>query len=262
MVWGSFKRFRRSFKPVLLYHSLSEDPAVRHLQVVQRDQFERQMRWLADHGYEGVTSSMLLDGDGKQAPRRVAITFDDGCSSALRLGLPVLRQFGFGATVFIVTDTPGSDLAEYAPYAENDRPLTWGEVRTLAEAGLEIGSHGKTHRALPEVTSMELGHELGESKRIIEQATGVAPTVFAYPFGLVGDDVKKAVADAGYQAAFTVSGSFESADRLCLPRVLITRNTTMLGFRLRIWGIQPFLKTRPFIRSVRPYIGRWPFIGF
>ncbi|HTB50440.1 MAG TPA: polysaccharide deacetylase family protein, partial [Solirubrobacteraceae bacterium] len=161
---------------VLCYHALSErfpaqlstTPAL----------FARQLRRLVARGYRGVTFS-----EATQMPpgRTVAVTFDDGYRSVARLGLPILQELGWPATIFVPTDFIGSDQPMSWPGidrwlgSEHERellPLAWAELEQLALLGWEVGSHTCSHPKLTELDDERLTRELGESKSACELHLG------------------------------------------------------------------------------------------
>ena len=88
---------------VLMYHSIEPYEADPYLVTVSPPRFAQQMRWLDRRGLRGVSIADLLAaraaGGGKGL---VGLTFDDGYADFARHALPVLRQHGFGATVFVI----------------------------------------------------------------------------------------------------------------------------------------------------------------
>ncbi|MHB8576329.1 MAG: polysaccharide deacetylase family protein, partial [Dehalococcoidia bacterium] len=182
----SFLAYRRAFVPVLLYHALSDDPAARHDYVVQRRNFERQMRWLARRGYESVTCAALASlADPASRPGRklVSVTFDDGFASVYQYALPVLRGLGMSATLFVATDHVEQGAPFSWPYAAGDPPLSVKQVRELAAFGFEIASHTCSHPDLRALSAAALTRELAGSCAAIGRWLGAAPATFAYPFG-------------------------------------------------------------------------------
>ena len=84
--------------------------------------------------------------------------------------------------------------------------MDWGQLKHLAEAGMTVGSHGHSHRALGELDDDAQRSELVESKQILEDRLGCEVTAIAYPFGWAGAFTPRTVAlaaEAGYQLAFS-----------------------------------------------------------
>jgi len=148
---------------VLCYHALSERFPAQLSTTPER--FARQLRHLARQGYEGVTFTGAV---GPTTGRKVAVTFDDGYLSVLRLGLPILDKLGWPATIFVPTDFIGGDLP--MSWAGIDRwvggeherellPLDWEELKALADHGWEVGSHTCSHPRLTELDDDSLTRE-------------------------------------------------------------------------------------------------------
>lgn len=85
---------------------------------------------------------------------------------------------------------------------ELSQPMSWENVREMAQAGIEFGSHTVTHPFLSKVSKEQLNVELSDSKRIIERETGKAVSVIAYPNGQredFNDEVKSVAQELGYK---------------------------------------------------------------
>jgi peptidoglycan/xylan/chitin deacetylase (PgdA/CDA1 family) len=190
---------------VLCYHALSERfPA--QLSTTP-ELFARQLRRLRSHGYRGVTFSQATQ---RPQGRTVAITFDDGYRSVLRLGLPILQELGWPATIFVPTDFIGSGEPMSWPGidrwlgGEHERellPLAWPELEQLMGLGWEVGSHTCSHPRLTELDDERLVHELDESKAVCELRLGALCRSLAYPYGDVDTRVLAAARAAGYSSA-------------------------------------------------------------
>jgi hypothetical protein len=86
-----------------------------------------------------------------------------------------------------------------------DVMLNWDEVRQLQSAGHIIGSHTKTHPALPTLENdVEFHEELYESGKRIQEELGLFPVSISYPFGAYDSNVIRAAKRAGYQLGITV----------------------------------------------------------
>ena len=143
----------------------------------------------------------------------VLITFDDGYQGVHRHAWPVLKRFGFPATVFLTPPFVGSnrlfpwDTAR-ARHQDQLLPLTWDEVRAMHRDRIEFGSHTLTHPHLARLGAAEIDREVRESKAQIETQLGVPVISFAYPGGirLHGDfsgATHEVLARAGYRFACT-----------------------------------------------------------
>lgn len=182
----------RRILPILLYHDIVpdaeelRDPYDTHVSTLKAH-----LAWIAGEGRRGVTLSegmLWLHGAGDDEERPVAITFDDGWRSTLSLALAALRSHGFAATVFIATDLIGAD-----------RMLGRGDLRALREAGIEIGSHGRTHRYLSELQPEEVLEELTSSKAALEDLLGERITTLSVPGGFYSTAVRETAGRCGYR---------------------------------------------------------------
>jgi peptidoglycan/xylan/chitin deacetylase (PgdA/CDA1 family) len=182
--------------------------------------------------------------------RAVLVTFDDGYSSVLTEGLPILERYGIPAVVFVCTDpiernelfwfdATALNQGEAAvaigrglPFADwqrrlvtmsslderhaAHRPLTVAELQRLAAHPLiDIGAHTLNHPTLVTAPVAEQRRQIAGSRDRVAALTGRTPRAFAYPYGLrdkdYGDDAVALVREAGFDAAFTTSQAFAGA---------------------------------------------------
>jgi peptidoglycan/xylan/chitin deacetylase (PgdA/CDA1 family) len=134
--------------------------------------------------------------------------------------LPALERYGFGATVFVVAGALGGHNSWDEPGPH--KPLMTGaDIRRVADAGIEIGSHGLRHVRLPGLGEAEMADQVRQSRLILRQVTGRDVPGFCYPYGAVGEREVRAVRRAGYDYACAVRASPELAGRHAIPRAFI-----------------------------------------
>lgn len=253
--------------PVLLYHAVDESGSVGS---VEPAQLRRQLEFLSRHGYVGLTCSDVFSWFFEIASKKselsapaVALTFDDAYTSFASAVLPLLREFGFTATVFPVVEKIGgvSDWGRLAGVPV--RPLmSWLELKELVRVGIEVGSHGLTHRYLPELPLSELVRETRESKDRLEQALGVEVSTFCYPYGAYDRTVLEMVREAGYlqSCAMRYDLCGRKANPLEMPRIAMDifryageRDRWILPACLN-GGAKPYVKLRGLLlREPRRY---------
>jgi len=209
----------------LMYHELElpgrklcqSDPGyVRY--ILPLNAFRKQMQWLRDSGYRGLSVSEAL---AYPSQRSVCITFDDGCETDLIAAAPVLHEFGFRAT-FCVTagflDAPG--------YLSNR------QLRELDSRGFEIGCHSMTHAYLSDLSDPELKHEIADAKMKIEQILSHPIEHFSCPGGRYNQRVLTEAKQAGFKSVansdFHANTSSSSADGL--GRIAMLRDMTITQF--------------------------------
>jgi peptidoglycan/xylan/chitin deacetylase (PgdA/CDA1 family) len=208
---------------VLMYHELqragrplvSDAPGyVRY--VLDELRFAEQLRSIAAAGLRGVDLGDALHHHLSD-PRQVVITFDDGCESDWEIAAPRLREHGFGATFYVVSGWVGTRPGSLSPT----------QLRALADAGFEIGSHSATHAFLSELPDAELRRELLDSKCEIEATIGRPVRHLSCPGGRASRRVARAAQEIGYETMATsrpgVNGA--STDRFALARCAVLRHT-------------------------------------
>jgi peptidoglycan/xylan/chitin deacetylase (PgdA/CDA1 family) len=222
---------------VLCYHALSERFPAQLSTTPAR--FASQMRRLARRGYQGVTFSEAVD---RPPGRTVAVTFDDGYRSVLQLGLPILQELGWPATIFVPTNFIGIDRPMSWPGIErwlggaHERellPLAWDELETLASHGWEVGSHTCSHPRLTELDDRTLARELSGSKASCELHLERPCSSLAYPYGDVDTRVARAAQAAGYEAAAALQARPAPEGRLEWPRVGVYFKDSSARFSLK-----------------------------
>ncbi len=228
-------RPKRKGVPILMHHQVGPHRRASPLnrwRVTESD-FAWQLDTLRRLGYRGVALRDLFESpaDG----RRVVLTFDDGYRGVLERALPALLARGFRATVFVVADRIGA-VNDWDGETPGEPLLSADEIRALHRAGIEIGSHGATHRALTVLDAAELAREIASSRETLEKVTGAPVTSFCYPYGDFDDRVVEAVKAAGYRAATVIRGGIpdDLSDPFRLERVAVRGTHTRLDFRLAL----------------------------
>jgi peptidoglycan/xylan/chitin deacetylase (PgdA/CDA1 family) len=143
-----------------------------------------------------------------------AFTFDDGAESDYAIAFPVLGERGIRATFFIVptlVGTPGF--------------ATWGQLREMVAAGMEIGSHSMTHPFVHRLDRAGLLREFGDSKRVLEDRLGLPVHSASLPRGWAPPGLRPVLEELGYRTFCTsrVTWWHPGGDRLDIPRIGIQR---------------------------------------
>jgi peptidoglycan/xylan/chitin deacetylase (PgdA/CDA1 family) len=219
--------------PVLMYHGLHEAGAPNFDPVysVTPRAFAAQLDLLAELGLRPL---LLRELDGvPPGDDAVVITFDDGDASNHDVALPLLRERGMAAEFFVTADFVG-------------RPGMLGaaQVRALADAGMSVQSHGRTHRFLSDLPDAELEAELHDSRRVLESLAGRTVDALALPGGRGGARELRAAHAAGYRHLLgSRPGVNRGARGGCLERIAVTRDLALPRLRqlLRWHGAAPRL---------------------
>lgn len=216
--------------PVLMYHSIAVEKG-NELRVAP-EVFRQQMKYLKDQGYITLSMNELYQffQSNKPVPQKsLVITFDDGYADNYQYAFPILSEFGFKATIFVVTDWIDKQK-EY---------LTSEQLKEMAQYGLDIESHTTKHDHLNKLTYEQQLETTKRSKEYLETLLGKQINYIAYPFGEWNKDTLKAVKDAGYTMAFTTAGrwSDKSDGILTLDRVYISAFRNMDNYIMRITNL-------------------------
>jgi peptidoglycan/xylan/chitin deacetylase (PgdA/CDA1 family) len=240
------------YVPILLYHEISSDDSTREgSDSISVEHFERQMRYLYEHGYQCLSLAEYLQSTQPGAAigrKAFVLTFDDGRLDFLTLAYPVLRRYGFTATMFVVID-----YLEKRNYEPDAPLLTWDQVKDLAQDGIAFGSHTCTHPHLQSLSNDQIRHELSLSKQQLESRLSQKISFLSYPFGESNQEIRKIVMDVGYVAACGVTRGEHGLYNLW--RCTCNREDTSLtfAFKLTRW-FQYWLKLTNWIRDKTPFV--------
>ena len=223
--------------PILCYHKI--DPR-RELGFTRLGPavFKRQIEAMAKAGYRTLGGADLL-AQAKQAeisqivgikstlpPRyrspgakHVVLTFDDGYAELLRHAFPVLKEHGYRALVFVITDFVGKENSWDVQYGwRKFQHLDWDDLEKWQKRGIEVHSHGASHARLTWLSDQQVADELGRSREIITSRLGRAPAAISYPFGSVDARIRKLARDAGYVLGFAGPNDGVDNDPMRLAR--------------------------------------------
>lgn len=156
------------------------------------------------------------------------LTFDDGAASDYEVAFPALCELGLRATFFVVPTAVGSP-----------NHVSWAQLREMAAAGMEIGSHSLTHPFVNTLDRTGIEREFGQSKRILEERLGMAVRSASLPRGWEPPGMGAVLAALGYKAFCTsrVAWWYPGADPLAIPRVAVRRGMLIEEFGAVLNGL-------------------------
>ena len=217
--------------PILSYHRVND--VDKNALTLGVDQFEQQIKYLTDNGYNFITIDEFLDareGNAQLPNKPVILTFDAGYVDMFKNVFPILQQYNARATLFAITDY----LNLYPTY------LTWNQALELQQSGLvDIESNTLSHPDLTDsLSKTELRSQLYGSKQAIEWYLKKPAKYIAYPGGKYTREAEALSRDIGYRAAFTIDYGLARNDpnNYVMSRIPIFGNNshTLLRFKLHL----------------------------
>jgi peptidoglycan/xylan/chitin deacetylase (PgdA/CDA1 family) len=242
-----------------MYHAVGERSAPEDpfCLFVPQDRLYEQLSTLLSREWTPLTLDTYLQGVAP--PRSVLVTFDDGYQAMLEEGLPVLRELQMPATVFVLGGLLGG-TSRWMPEMPDEPLLDAEGVRELFRAGVDVECHGWDHSTLVKASPEALARNTTQAARALTDVTGRRPRAFAYPYGEHDAEARRAVAEAGFEIAFS---TYHADGRYATPRVAVSSTDTSVTFRLKSLPSYPAMrqitghvpKLRPALHSL---IGRAP----
>ena len=222
--------------PILMYHRVAADgsPRTQRWRLDART-FAQQLSFLREAGYYSVSFEQWRAAASMRRPlpgKPIILTFDDGYEDFATEAMPLLRDYGFRATVFVVSELVGRSNLWDADLGESLSLMDWATIERLAVEGVDFGSHSLRHRPLVTLGREQLAEDLARSRRTLEEHVGHPVTTLSYPFGLVDTAVQSIAGACGYEYGVTTSErrSAWSDSLLLLPRLEVRGTDTLEKF--------------------------------
>lgn len=225
--------------PVLFYHKINfPAPEAKEKSLyVNPKNFHCQMRYLKYRRYNPIYLDELvkgMKGQIKLPPKPIVITFDDGYEDNYTVAFPILKEFGFKATIFLVTEDIGKISGVWMDSREKLKTslLNWSQIEEMNKGGINFQSHTHTHPVLTKLNSEQIKKELLLSRRIIEEKLQKPVNFLCYPMGDFDERVEGLVKDTGYLGALTTKRGFvkDGDDLFTLKRIGIKYNKKIWNF--------------------------------
>lgn len=199
----------------LMYHNLVNSwPESSNIPLEERpytltcQQFREQLDQI-DRLQFKISDPYSFEGD-------ILLTFDDGHSSFLESAMPILQEHNASALFFI---SPGLMQNRFDFVKEQ-------QLRSIVEAGNNIGSHGWSHKFLSDLSSKEIHKELSDSKHYLEDHCGQQVTCLSFPGGRFNNRVKDIALALGFVHCFNSEfKAIKNPHEFVLPRIAIRAST-------------------------------------
>ncbi len=179
---------------ILMYHMIGniKDNAA----VMTAENLKWQMKYLKDNGYHPITMQELHDYVKKGAPlpeKPVCITFDDGYEDNYTIVYPLMKEYGFPWTIFVITGSVGQP-----------NRVTWDQLNEMADSqAVTISNHTVTHPKLHNLPREEAKAEIEGAQKALKDNLGIDNHWIAYPYGDYDEEVDKIAKAAGIDIAVT-----------------------------------------------------------
>ncbi|WP_235941417.1 polysaccharide deacetylase family protein [Paenibacillus puerhi] len=214
--------------PVLNYHSIGKKPG--STLVLDPELLASQMAYLAKEGYTPVTMAdfmLILERKSVKPDKPVLLTFDDGYTDNYELAMPILKQYGFPATLFM---SPGA--------VGEPGYVTWEQAGEMKEAGWDIQPHGMTHPRLSKLSAARQREEITEASRLIEEKLGVKSVAFCYPYGDFNKETLAILKEQGFRYAFTIEQGLATSRQapLQLKRIYVNGQDSLKQWASKLDG--------------------------
>lgn len=224
---------------IFAYHNFVDRPDVpapaSQAYVLSQAQFDAHLEALAA---PGLRASRLADVLAVPSTGQFVLSFDDGYLTDYTVAFARLVERGWPGCFFVIANQIGAS-----------RALGWRELREMAAAGMEIGSHSLTHPFLHRADPDVIRREFGESKRILEDGLGQAVHFASLPRGSAAPGMGTLIKELGYRAFCTSEPGLVSVrtDPYEVPRIAVKQRTTpaflrqiCAGHRLTLATLQSF----------------------
>lgn len=219
--------------PVLMYHSIADNSKITNSIsksiILPPEVFKEQMQYLKDNGYTTLTLDELYNflKNNKPVPKKsVVLTFDDGYEDNYTNAYPILKEFGFRGTIFVIAG--GTDkIGAY---------LTSAQLKEMDANGMDIQSHTLNHEDLDKLSLEKQQETLTQSKKFLENLLNKKIDYIAYPSGKYNKFTEQAAKNAGYTMAFTINNGWanKNTNILFLNRVFINALKDFNEFKERL----------------------------
>lgn len=212
---------------VFMYHMIGDIPG--NAAVMTEENLRRQLDYLRDNGWHPITMAELADFLEKGAPlpeKPVCLTFDDGYEDNYKIVFPLMKEYGFPWTVFVITGDVG-----------NPGRLTWDEINEMAGSGaVTVASHTVTHPHLSALTEEEIRNEIAGAGQALREKAGVETPWLAYPYGDYDGRVKAIAKEEGIRLAVTMDEGRPApgSDALAVTRIWIGNGVDDANYEERL----------------------------
>jgi glycosyltransferase involved in cell wall biosynthesis/peptidoglycan/xylan/chitin deacetylase (PgdA/CDA1 family) len=234
---------------ILMYHGIARAGERPSRYVLRASALGLQLAWLRFRRRPLLSLDeyiALRDRNELPDPNAVILTFDDGYADNAEIALPLLRQHGVPAIVFVITSAIGKNN-DWDEGVLSGRPLlSWPQLRELAAGGIAVGAHTVTHPRLTELDRQAAEQEMSRSRSELERELGAPVVHFAYPYGRTSQALEGLAERAGFLSAVGIRPGTNgpAVSRWDLRRYEVRGTASLLRFVIDLWLGRPLLQPR------------------
>jgi peptidoglycan/xylan/chitin deacetylase (PgdA/CDA1 family) len=204
---------------VLQYHHFSDaTPAITS---VTPEQFEQHLDYLKKNDFHVMALRDVVRAlyNNLELPDKcVSLSVDDAYISVYTTAYPLLKQRGWPMTVFVNSQGVDRGIRSF---------MNWRQMREMAQHGFSFENHGHGHIHMIRRNADEsepdwlarVARDIQTAQQIITRETGMAPALFAFPYGEYNPSLIRLVEDMGLTGFGQQSGPvWPGANFGALPR--------------------------------------------
>ncbi|MBD7912273.1 MULTISPECIES: polysaccharide deacetylase family protein [Clostridium] len=222
--------------PVLMYHRIEVNANKNDTWQISLNEFKQEMNYLKSNGYTTLTNDQFYNIITKKAPmpaKPILLTFDGATSDFYYNAYPILKQYGFNSTEFVVTDQIGTS---WGSPSDMIRIMTEEQLKTVAKNKVELENHSTTHGHIANLGTTELTRRVAGATNKLQSMTNKPVGYFAYPFGESSPNFVNVLKNLKVKMAFKVGGGLatDSSDLMNMPRIGIVNTDNITTFIRKI----------------------------
>lgn len=214
--------------PVIMYHQVKAKGLGKD--VISPEEFENDLKYLAENNYTTITMSQLIDFvyEGAELPENpIILSFDDGYLSNYVNVFPLLKKYNMKIVMSII----GKSTDDFSKVVDNNiehAHITWDQVKEMSDSGyVEIQNHsynlhkisksrygsGQNENESLESYKEVLTNDISLLQSKVEEVTNKAPNTFAYPYGKYNNNTDEILRKLGIKATLSVKYGVNIFDR-------------------------------------------------
>ncbi len=168
--------------PILMYHKVSESEIDGI--TISMEKLKQQFEFILRKGYQTLSFNEIAAAIkiGKPLPKRpLILSFDDAYRNFMEYAVPLLKTYGFKASVFI----PVGFMGKTNSWDNGSDPiLSAVEIKELTNiSSIEFGIHSYLHRSYAELDPVGMKNDLDLCIQTLDYHNIPFVRVLAYPYG-------------------------------------------------------------------------------